>query len=404
MSRQIIQLLSVSERDFSSFIKRVESVTLNPGIDIKLASEIQHNVRNKISELGLDSEDTTSKELFYALKSKLSDDDGRLKKLLKAEGKNAEQLAKIFAKYSNQLCASDQVLCLTTAGAKRVLSAVPPRKTMKLLKLRSLESVLKREDAKVLFTLALLIEDSSWISQVHAKIKRLQSRDIAWQPVTFSTIPSKWLDKVQDKLQLKGLSISSPEVGSVIAIPVIEKLVPGATVLALCHLLQLAHKLSTDSMPHLLHGLSRGYDSVLLDISVRRKHELTTIHGIIPSWAVVHDLVARGSLQVEDLIEDVTIKDVSQHTLEERLALLSSDFTFWVNTSYLGYIDAFGISSLNILDVAKSLVLNYSFEQKSNQNMEKSLWDEMQIRYLQQDNLLRTLIKQLQTTPEGVVL
>jgi hypothetical protein len=149
MSRLLVQLLGEDERAFRSLIDRLEKACLNPSIDIRLSAEIVSKTHEKIRLLGLDAKDTTPKELFYALKAKLSIDDDKLKSSLKVDGKSADQFVKILAKTCTKLSKQERTLAMTTAGTKRVLVAVPPRKTLRLLKLRSIESVLKREDPKL---------------------------------------------------------------------------------------------------------------------------------------------------------------------------------------------------------------------------------------------------------------
>ncbi len=404
MSRLLVDLLGVKEREFRGLIDRLEDVCMQPSLDIRLSAEIITKTREKARALGLDAGDTTPKEMFFALKGRLEQDDMKLKKALKIDGKNPEQIAKALSKTAHKLSAKEKVLCLTSAGSKRVLEAVPPRKTLRALKLRSLSSVLKREDPKALYALAAHLEDESWRSQVHAKMKRLQSKDITWQSVTVTTIPAVWFSKIEDKIKHHGIQIVCPDTGSVVVLPVIKHLAPGSSVLALGLILQSAQRLSVDSLPYRRAGFMQGYSTILQQIAHGEHTQLATIHGLAPSWRAVHELVSRG-LIVEQTPEIVlSLNDLSWQSTEMKLASIVSEFDFWVDTHYLASKADPKPVSLHLLDVARAVVVSATYGEQSVIHLEGSLWNELQIRYLHHDSLSKYLVSQLRPTQEDVIL
>jgi hypothetical protein len=397
MSKLLAQLLRVNERDFNKFITRLERACLNPSVDIRLSAEIITKTREKARVLGLDSQDTTPKELYHGLLNKLKTDDLKLKVLLKLDKKNSADSAKVLAKIATKLSKKEKTLCMTSIGAKRVLIAVPPRKTLKALKLRSIESILKREDPRLVYAIAVILEDDSWRSQAHAWMKRLPSKDIQWKSVDVLPMSRIWYEKVSAKILSHGFQLNCPEVGVVIVLPVIESFTAGVTVLALSFILQSAQRLAVNSMPYRRQGFMQGYHNALPEIAHGRQGTLTSIHGLVPSWRAVHEMISRGFLE-ESLPEvDLIITDLNWQSIEMKLTILNPEMDFWIDTHYLGLKSDTNPVSLHLLDVAIALASKIEFEKQGISHMEGSLWNELQIRYLQQDVLSKSLLRQLRS-------
>lgn len=404
MPKLLVELLGVKEREFSQLIERLERVTLNSGIDIKLVAEIITKTREKARSLGLDTNDTTHKEFFHALKTKLQTDDEKLNKKLMSGAKKPEKIAQILADTTSKLSKNERVLALTNAGTKRVLNAVPPRKTLKALRLRSLDSVLKRENPKTLYALALQLEDASWQSQVHAKMKRLQSKDISWQPVEITALPKPWLDKTYAKISHHGIQLVCPDVGAVVVLPAILSTSKGATILAVGLILHAAQRLAVDSMPYRREGFLQGYDSILQEIAHGGHSDLASIHGLSPTWRAVHELMSKG--YIRDITSEVELKldELSWQSVEMKLASIVPEIDFWIDTHFLGLSTNEKPVSLHMLDVARAVITNTEYGSQPIIHLEGSLWNEIQVRYLQHDNLARSLSKQLRPIQEDMLL
>ena len=405
MSRMLVDLLGLREQEFRKFIDRLERVCLNPSVDIRLSAEIVTKTREKIAGLGLDGADTTSKELFHALKHRLIVDDESLRTALKLTGKTPEKIIKTIADSATKLSRNERALCLSQVGAKRVLSAVQPRKTLKALHLRSLDSVLKRADARLVYALATQLEDESWKSQVHAKIRRLPAKDIGWRTVEAVTLPSAWYEKCHEKLAVRTLHLSSPDVGVVMLLPVSTMNKPGAATIAFGFVLQALQRLSIESLPYRRHGFVYGYHNALPEIILSQQPKLLSVHGIKPSWHLVHELLSKGHIEQGLPEMEFELQDLSWQSTEMKLASVSSAFDFWVDTHYLGVKSNEGKPiSFHILDVAVWVIRGFEYGHQTAGHFEGSLWNELCLRYLQQDVLSKALQKQLQPSRESVLL
>ncbi len=395
MSKLLVDLLRVHDREFRDMISRLERVCLSPGVDIRLSGEIQMKTRSKSKELQLDADDTTLEEFYYGLRGKLIEHDTKLLEALKLTKSNPQIRAKKLTQLANRLSKKERSLSITPAGCRRMLLAVPPRRTLKMLKLRSLESVLKREDPRVLYALAAEIEDDSWRSQIHAKMKRLQTKDIGWHVPEAVSLSLAWYEKLSDSVAHHGLFLRSPEMGVLVVMPVMNNTRKGLSVYALGTLLQALSRFSVESMPYVQTGLLQGYNVALPEIAHTMQPTLTPIHGLKPSWSAVYELFLKGHLPHELPDTEFLLGDMSWQTTEMKIAGLMPDFSFWVGTHFLGKCDEHQVISMHFLDVARNVVLDIPFGQQQNIHLEASLWNELQVRYLQQETLSRSLVNQL---------
>lgn len=403
MSKLLVDLLHVHDRDFREMIARIEQVCLSPGVDIRLTSEISINTQEKARLLGLDTEDTTLEELFFALRAKLIDHDAKLLGALKLTKLNPQMRAKKLTVLANKLSKREKSLSITPAGCRRILLAVPPRRTLKALKLRSLESVLKREDPRVIYALASQIEDDSWRSQIHAKMKRLQAKDIGWHTPEAVAMQSSWYEKLTAHLSSHGLYVRSAEMGILVVMPVMNNTRPGLSLYALGTLLQALERFSVESMPYIQSGLLQGYNVALPEIAHGMQPTLSPIHGLKPAWSAVYELFMKGHLPNELPDAELVLGDISWQSVEMKIASIMPDFAFWVGSHFLGRADEGKVVSFHFLDVARNAVLDVHFGTQSCAHLESSLWNELQVRYLQQQALSTTLVNQLRREEVGMV-
>ncbi len=70
MSRFISDILEAREPHFSQRIIELEKIADKPGVDLNLVSEIIQKRKFLLKSLGLDTSDTKTEELYYALSGK----------------------------------------------------------------------------------------------------------------------------------------------------------------------------------------------------------------------------------------------------------------------------------------------------------------------------------------------
>jgi hypothetical protein len=402
MSKLIAQLLNADQRNLSKTILRLESMCLHPGVDTKLTAEIITQAREKARRLGFDPIDATREELYYGLLAKAQADDVSLRNCLQIsiETTTAEA-TRVLALQTEKLLSKDIVICMHPATLKKILKAVPPKRTLRALQFRSIEAVLKREDPLVLYALATRLEDSSWHTQVQARMKRLQPRDAKECHIKVLCLPEAWIQKLYKK-QFSSVIQPVPEIGCILILPTIPLSVPGAILLTVCLALQAGQRLAVEALPHRSRALSVGYEKLLPDVASGKIHAIKPVYGLQATWQAVFQLLAeRGRDKHSDF--DFILSDLEWQSTETRLASISPELDFWVNSHYLGYSTEIQPLSFHVVDVTASLVLNKKYGKHVISHLQASLWNELQLRYLKQENIERLIISQLTMAQEAIL-
>jgi len=403
MSKLIGQLLGSDERELSSLIKRLESVCIQPGVDTRLTAEIITLSREKSRQLGLDTRISTKKELYYALLAKAETDGETLRSKLGITAKTMPvEAAELIAKSTEKLLKKELVVCMQSPAVRKVLKAVPPKKTMRSLHFRSIESVLKRENPLVVYALAMRLEDKSWHTQVRARLKRLQPREAKEAPVQVLSLPEIWLEKLKTA-NFDTIIQPVPEIGSLLILPSMPLEIKGSVLLTASLVLQAAQRMAVDSLPYRTQALTTSYEDLLPSIAAGETYELESIHGLTPSWQAVFQLLA-GNQKRRQIDFDFMLSDLEWQSTETRLAGLASELDFWVNTHYLGFPTEALPVSMHVVDVAANLVMGRGYQDHITTHLRASLWNELQLRYLKQENLERQIVAQVASNQQELVL
>jgi hypothetical protein len=192
MSKALAKLLNEPDYKLGKVITKLESLSGHQSLDIRILADNQGLLRTKISSLGLDPDDTTSQELQLALTNKLKADVRFIHGALKiAPSDPVENSAAKVLALASQCSSGHTALSIKTATARRLLKTQPPKKLMKLLKYRGLESMLKREDPRKLFALVPAAESAGWNERINAEIKKLTNRDFEMRPVEFLIVKTE---------------------------------------------------------------------------------------------------------------------------------------------------------------------------------------------------------------------
>lgn len=218
MGHVLASILDKPEHEISQAITKLEEKYGYPSHDVRLLANNIQKTRTKIAELGLDPDDTTPQELYHSLLSHYAADCAHLEQSL---GLKAEDGLNKKINYAVELVSSsypDQdIWGLKLTAAKQAILGGPPKKLMKRLGYRSVESLVKREDIREIIGLSLLVGSKTWLSN--------WTRTIAQQPTTsFERRPPKIVrisSKNQKKLDLHqdDLLPADTVLGSIFLIP-----------------------------------------------------------------------------------------------------------------------------------------------------------------------------------------
>lgn len=207
MSKVLAALLDKPEATVANVVGKLEQRAGNPSEDARLIAETSVQARAKISQLGLDPADTTGPELFRTLVARWESDCATVEKAL---GVNGEEDIKVRASKALELArhaaSSVRLWALRTSVAKTSLRALSPKKTMKLLNYRSIESCLKREDPALLYMIASKLEPPTWQRKMDDRLRKLGSADFELREPELLLVDAKGLPK-SDNLTLSSAAL-----------------------------------------------------------------------------------------------------------------------------------------------------------------------------------------------------
>jgi hypothetical protein len=177
MSTRISSLLDQPEQNVVSLLNKLEAKNGFPSHDARFLAENIQKIRTKVKELGLDPDDTTGQELHHALMVKFQADCDKFDDNFGASNLDFEAKTDKATELIIKNVAVPERWVLKNSSAKTLLRQHPPKKVMKYLRYRSLESMLKRESIAEIFLGSRLLEPQTWHKAQNKLISKLKQTD-----------------------------------------------------------------------------------------------------------------------------------------------------------------------------------------------------------------------------------
>ncbi|HZP55512.1 MAG TPA: hypothetical protein VFB03_01945, partial [Candidatus Saccharimonadales bacterium] len=134
MSKKIAHLLSRPESEVSSILSDLEKKSGYPSEDVRLLVENKHRLRTKLTQIGLDPDDTTDQELYYALFAKFQRDGELLDQSLGIDqATSINERINRAVQIVSKIAKKEELWVLKKTAAKKALLAIPPRQVAKKL-------------------------------------------------------------------------------------------------------------------------------------------------------------------------------------------------------------------------------------------------------------------------------
>jgi len=189
MSRALASLLDIPERTLAKALAKLEDKNGYPSHDVRHLAAAVQKTRQKIAELGLDPDDTNGKELYHALLVKFKKDAQAFEISQGFYSDNFGQTANKAIDIIEQAVSLPERWVLKNSVAKSMLKQHQPKKVMKQLGYRSIDSMLKRESIGRLFVLANLEESLTWQKELgriisHQDTSHFELRVLSFEAIT----------------------------------------------------------------------------------------------------------------------------------------------------------------------------------------------------------------------------
>lgn len=385
---------------FSMAIKQLELATGDQSTDIRLTAEIMGKTHLKMRELGLDPRDTTGKELYQTLLSLVKRHDEYLvRQIGGTDSSDVYDLLPRIHKAVTELQLPKKVWVLKTSVARRLLKATPPRRVMRHLGYKSVDSMIKREPIHELFASLRFAEDPDWLNNFLGKYKKLKPTDFETREIQVILLDDKkWGPLTKEFVHKKRHNLTHlKELGVIVMLPMPIRRMHGITITALPLLLHYYNELRLYSSYFKLQQVKANFGEVVSDTLIADPGQHAVMAGQTVHWRVIQRYF--GKLENEyhpEMFEPhVQPEDLHWRKAEEVLYRLEPALHFWHDMDYVAVMHANRPISFNLMDAAICYVNDLSYADRAVYHFRESLWNEVFIRYLGQKTLEAQVLKQL---------
>lgn len=390
MTRLLSTLLGAKEPEFRISFSNLEAAHGMPSHDIRLSSEIVQASKDKLKQLGLDPHDTTSKELYHTLQERLRTDDAHLEKALRTQAAtyiSAEGDVVAGMVHALQELPYDRsCYALKPSVLKNLLKKQAPKRAMKQLGYRSVESLLKNETWAFVMTAAWLSESAAWRKGFLESYKVLQPKDFEVRQISISHPSGKKWAKLSEEIvgSKRHNLISFKELGAIVLLPLPKDKPAGTTTASFTLALHALNEIRAASTFLQLTQVRGDFGKVVqVVVADEAKLDAHMLDQQVP-WELIHRYYSRLKHAFsEDLFEPyLHFEDLNWHAVEKALSHIEPKLAFWHDSAHLGTVHNAQAVSFNILDAALNLCNDLPFEKRLLHYGRNALQHEIMLRYL----------------------
>ncbi len=399
MSRQLSELLGAIEPMFSLSLRQLEQASGRPSVDVRLSAEMHAKIVVKMRSLGLDPKDTTGKEMYYALMDLVhKHDDFLAKRLGGKDPGDVDEMLPLIRLVAERLNIPKTAWVLKHSVAKRLLKATPPKRVMKQLGYRSIDSMLKREPLPEIYGALRFAESPLWLNNFIKKYKQLSPSDFESRRIEFIQLDSKkWNGMAEAFVRARRHNITHlKELGVVLILPLPVKRMPGITITVLPLLIHYVSEIRLYSAFFKMHQVRANFGDMLITTLTTDPSKHAVMAGQHVHWRIIQRYFGKMNGSHPELFEPhVQPEDLHWRKAEEILYRLEPALHFWHDMDYVGMMDGRKPVSLGLMDAAVSYINKLPYENRSTYHFRESLWNEIFIRYMGQKALEAEILEQL---------
>lgn len=400
MSRLISELLLATEPMFSIAVKQLEQASGKPGVDVRLTAEIIGQVQQKTRELGLDPKDTTGKELYAALIAHVKKNDEHLARSI--GGKDAEDVATLMPlmkKAFDDVKTPRTCWVLKKSVAKEFLKRTPPPNIMKILKYKSIDSLLKNENILEIYGALRFAEGADWLNEFNRHYESLKPSDFEERNIEVVQMPAdRWGDISEGFVHKKRHNITHvKEMGVILMLPISIEKMPGLTMTVMPLLFHYLNEIRLYSAFFKMQQVKPDFAKIFINTLIADPASSAVMVGQNIHWRVIQRYF--GKLENEyhpEIFEPhVQPEDLHWRRAEEILFKIDPELSWWRDLDYVGVMHQRRPVVFNLMDVAMSYSNNTPYAERVVFHFREALWNELFMRYMGEKVLEQQVLKQL---------
>jgi hypothetical protein len=398
MSRILAELLGVDEALFTMELRQLELAAGLPSHDVRLTAEIISKLNQKARHLGMDPRDTTGEELYTALTNLVQLHDSFL--AAKLGIKDRADVAEVLPKVRQAALKADvprQAWLLKPSVAKKLFKVHPPKRLMKYLGYKSLDSMLKRESVAELFVGVHLVESRSWLEGFLDGYESLSQMDFEVREVAILQLDAKRWSKAATVYVEKNRHIimTVREMGVIAILPAPFSRRAGLTITVFMQLLHQIGEVRLHSAYYKLHQMQPNLGHIMARSLLKDEGTHLEVGGQSFHWRVAQRHFGSSPYHPEVLEPHVTADDLLWRKAEEVLYKMEPALHFWHEFDYVGAFYDGRPMSFNLMDVALNALNHIPYNKRLYGHMRDALWNELFQRYLGEPALEQAALKQL---------
>lgn len=403
MTRFLSESLQAPRPLLRASLRRLEAANGHPNHDIRFSTEVMRLSRGKLLELGLDPHDSTPSEVYRALQERLSADDAALaRKLRTLSATHVSAEADVVAGMVHALKELDDskyCFAIKNSRLKSLFKKVPPKKAMKRLGYRSLDSFLRHEPPVSAMAAAWLSEGQTWQRKFFDQYKQLKAADFESRAINlFVPTSKKWLKLAHSTVsEHQHNLLSFRELGAMVFLPFPAHAPNGSVTASLSLALHELNEIRASGTFLKLCQVRGDFGNVVRMVAVEEPHLLSRNLDKPVPWQLIQRYYAHSEhAAVESFEPHLDIKDIAWHPVEQTLARIEPRFKFWEQSGHLGLSHAGKAISFNVVDAALNYCNRLPFEKRIAHYFQRSLWHELLLGYLKHESIEQTVMAELQ--------
>ena len=410
MTRVLSQLLEAKEPLFTMALNQLESKSGHPSVDVRLSAEIQATVHAKVRELGLDPTDTTGKELYHSLQALVALHDKYLASAIgsSTDGLLVDQLQAIKKTVDN-LPLPQKAWVIKHSVAKKLLKAQPPKKVMKQLGYKSIDSMLKRENIHEIFAATRFLETKVWMRKFVKSYHKLGPSDFEVRNIDVLVLDQKrYGDSTTKFIMSQRHNITHlKELGVVLILPLPVPRIRGAIITILPFVLHYINEIRSYSAFFKMQQVRPDFGEILVNTILDDPGKAARLGNQAIHWRIIqrHFGLQDPKTHPELFEPHVQPEDLHWRKAESVIYWLEPALKFWEDLDYVAALHPDSIVPLSLMDNAVSYCNGLEYGQHSIGYFRPSLWNEVYAQYIGQEIFESQVLSHLNSeilTPELV--
>lgn len=401
MAKVLRDLLDATEPIFSLSLQQLEKASGQQGIDAKLIGEISEKMRHGTEALGLDPHDTTGSELYSGLMSKMVEDNMRVTKLIGGtDPDDVRAMVPLMVSAVEKMDINRSAWVLKRSVAKKLLTQMPPKKLMKHLGYRSIDSMLKHENIDEIYTALRFSEGGEWLVKYNELFKTIKPSDFETRDISIVVMDhDKYVDLATHFVEKKLHNIThTKEMGVIVVVPMHVERMKGITLKSLPLIFHYVNEIRLYSAFFKLKQVNSNFGETVVETLIADPGNASQMAGQYVHWRVIQRYFGKlkDEAHPEAFMPHVQPEDLHWRRAEEMLSQLDPEMEFWQHKDYVAKLYEDGLPvTFNLMDVSLSYSNGEPYEKRYVYHFRESLWNEVFMRYMGQKNLEDQILKQL---------